>query len=59
MPKLRRENPIRINRNLTMYQVIWFIEDTIALIISVYLLRYIKKHNLIEKWYNLKDQNLT
>ncbi|MFX1242576.1 MAG: DUF4184 family protein [Promethearchaeota archaeon] len=44
--------PIRIDRNLTVYQLIWFVEDTIMLIISLYLLRYIKKRNLISKWYN-------
>jgi membrane-bound metal-dependent hydrolase YbcI (DUF457 family) len=43
--------PVRIARNLTVYQIIWFIEDNIGLIISLYLLRYIKKHNLISKWY--------
>ncbi len=43
--------PFVINRDLTVYQLIWFIEDIIALVISLYLLRYIKKHNLISKWY--------
>lgn len=43
--------PFVIDRNLTVYQLIWFIEDIIALVISLYLLRYIKKHNLISKWY--------
>ena len=43
--------PIRIDRNLTIYQLIWIIEDTITLITSLYLLRYIKKRNLISKWY--------
>ena len=40
-----------IERNLTIYQLLWIIEDTITLIVSLYLLRYIKKHNLIIKWY--------
>jgi len=43
--------PILIDRNLTVFRLIWIIEDTITLVISLYLLRYIKKHNLISKWY--------
>jgi hypothetical protein len=43
--------PFVIDRNLTIYQLIWIIEDTITLISSLYLLRYIKKHNLMGKWY--------
>lgn len=44
--------PLRIDRTLTVFGLIWIIEDTITLIISLYLLRYIKKHDLISKWYN-------
>ena len=44
--------PFIIERNLTVYQLIWFIEDIIALFISLYLLRYIRKHSLINEWYN-------
>ncbi|MFX0021984.1 MAG: DUF4184 family protein [Candidatus Hermodarchaeota archaeon] len=47
--------PIRIDRNLTVYQIFWFVEDTITLILSLYLLRYIKKYELIKKWYNRID----
>ena len=43
--------PFLIDRNLTVYQLIWIIQDTITLITSLYLLRYIKKHNLIHQWY--------
>jgi len=41
----------QIDANLTVYQLIWFIETLITAFIAVYLLRYIKKHNLISKWY--------
>lgn len=51
--------PIRIDRNLTVYQIIWFVEDNIMLIMSVYLLRYIKKHELINKWYNNTNFQIT
>ena len=43
--------PMQIDRNLTVYQLIWFIETIITLVIALHLLRYIKKHNLIGKWY--------
>ncbi|KKN13283.1 hypothetical protein LCGC14_1007930 [marine sediment metagenome] len=38
--------------NLTVYQLIWNIETVITFVITIYLLRYIKKHNLISKWYD-------
>ncbi len=41
----------QIDADLTVYQLIWFIETLITAVIAVYLLRYIKKHNLIDKWY--------
>ncbi len=41
----------QINADLTVYQLIWFIETLITAVIAVYLLRFIKKHNLINKWY--------
>lgn len=41
----------QINADLTVYQLIWFIETLITAVIAVYLLRYIKKHNLINIWY--------
>jgi hypothetical protein len=47
--------PIRIDRTITVFGLIWTIEDTIGLIISLYYLRYIKKHNLISKWYSKTD----
>ena len=43
--------PIQIDRNLTVYWLIWFIETVITFVIALYLLRYIKKRNLINKWY--------
>lgn len=43
--------PFVIERNLTVYQLIWTIETIIAFAIALYLLRYIKKRNLISKWY--------
>ncbi len=42
---------IQIERNLTIYQLIWIIETLITFVIAIYLLRYIKKHELIRKWY--------
>ncbi|MFX1306827.1 MAG: DUF4184 family protein [Promethearchaeota archaeon] len=42
---------IQIERNLTVYQLIWIIETLITFFITLYLLRYIKKHDLIRKWY--------
>ena len=41
----------QIDADLTVYQLIWFIETLITAVIAVFLLRYIKKHNLISKWY--------
>lgn len=42
---------MQIERNLTVYQLIWTIETIIFFILALYLLRYIKKRNLISKWY--------
>ncbi len=42
----------QVERNLTVYGLIWVIETLITLVIALYLLRYIKKHKLISKWYN-------
>ena len=36
---------------ITQFTVIWIIEDIIFFITSLCLLRYLKKHNLIYKWY--------
>lgn len=47
--------PIQIHADLTVYQLIWFIESMITLVIALYLLRYIKKKNLITKWYSKTD----
>ena len=41
----------QIDANLTVYQLIWNIETVITLVLALYLLRYIKKRNLISKWY--------
>ncbi|MHA1915906.1 MAG: DUF4184 family protein [Promethearchaeota archaeon] len=38
--------------NLKLYNLLWIIETILALIISLYYLRYMKKHNLIRKWYS-------
>ncbi|MFX1366309.1 MAG: DUF4184 family protein [Promethearchaeota archaeon] len=43
---------MQIERNLTVFQLLWMVESIIAGIIALYLLRYIKKHELISKWYN-------
>lgn len=40
------------NYTLKIYDLIWITESIIGLIITLYSLRYIKKKNLIEKWYN-------
>ncbi|MHA1931072.1 MAG: DUF4184 family protein [Promethearchaeota archaeon] len=40
------------NYNITIYELIWIIESLITLALAVYSLRYIKKNNLISKWYN-------
>ncbi|MFW9987931.1 MAG: DUF4184 family protein [Candidatus Odinarchaeota archaeon] len=42
---------IQIERNLTVFRLIWISETIIFGVISLYLLRYIKKHELISKWY--------
>ncbi|MFX0026988.1 MAG: DUF4184 family protein [Candidatus Hermodarchaeota archaeon] len=44
----------QFNAVVRVYSIIWYIEDFILLIISLYLLRFIKKHDLISKW----DKNL-
>jgi len=40
------------NYNLTIYDLIWIIESLITLVLTIYFLRYIKKNNLIGKWYD-------
>ena len=40
------------NYNLTIFELFWIIESLITLALTVYLLRYIKKNNLISKWYD-------
>ena len=40
-----------ISYDFTVYQLIWNIETIITVVMAIYLLRYIKKHNLISKWY--------
>ncbi len=42
---------MQIDVDLTVYRLIWTIETLITLVISLYLLRYMKKHKLISKWY--------
>jgi hypothetical protein len=40
----------QFNAVIRVYSIIWFIEDFILLIISLYLLRIIKKRDLIRSW---------
>ena len=47
---------IELNRTIPLYEIIWYIEDNILLVISLFLLRKIKKDKLIEKWY--ENENL-
>jgi len=46
-----------IDTSLYVYRLIWLIETIITLFLSLYLLRYIKKHNLITKWYKSKRRD--
>ncbi|MFX0021983.1 MAG: DUF4184 family protein [Candidatus Hermodarchaeota archaeon] len=48
--------PFSFEANLTLYNFLWFIETIVAFVISLYLLRYIKKHNLIKKWYEILEK---
>jgi len=41
----------QINSVITLFELIWYIEDVILLGISLFLLRKIKKEHLIEKWH--------
>ncbi len=43
--------PLVIDANLTVYNLLWQIETFILLGICLYYLRYIKKKNLIQVWY--------
>jgi hypothetical protein len=45
--------PVQIDRNLTVYGLIWMIETLITFVIALYLLRYIKNRNLISRWYGV------
>ena len=42
---------IELDGNIRVYDLIWLIETVVFLIITLYLLRYIKKQDLIKKWY--------
>jgi len=42
----------QINSVITLFELIWYIEDLILMVISLFLLRMIKKHKLIESWYS-------
>lgn len=42
---------------LTVYQLIWFIEDIILLVISLSFLRYINKKNLVKEWDDKENLN--
>ena len=43
---------IQIDRNFTIFHLIWFIETLITLVLALYFLRYMKNRNLISKWYD-------
>ena len=43
--------PFLFEVNLTVYNLLWFLETIITIPIFLLYLRYIKKHNLIKKWY--------
>ncbi|MFX1594247.1 MAG: hypothetical protein ACFFCL_16270, partial [Promethearchaeota archaeon] len=43
--------PLQIDRNLTVFQLIWMMETIIMFALTLYFLRYIKKRKLISKWY--------
>ena len=53
IPEILRVTVIELNRNIPLYELIWFIEDYILIGISLVLLRRIKKDGLIERWYNI------
>ena len=42
---------VQIDRNFTVFQLIWIIETLTTFVLVLYLLRYIKKRNLINEWY--------
>ena len=42
---------IELNGDIRVYDLIWLIETVVFLIITIYLLRTIKKRDLIHKWY--------
>lgn len=46
----------QIEYDFTVYQLIWSIETMVTIVMTLYLLRYIKKHNLIPKWYNAQSK---
>lgn len=48
--------PFTFEANLTLYNLLWFLETIIFFVLSLYLLRYIKKHNLIKKWYEIRPE---
>ena len=45
---------LQFNVVIRVYSIIYFIEDFILFVLSLYLLRFIKKHDLISRW----DKNL-
>lgn len=47
--------PLVFNLNLTVYSLIWMLESIIGLIIALYLLRWIKKRDLLKLWYEEKE----
>ena len=47
----------QINSVITLFELIWYIEDTILLGISLFLLRKIKNESLMEKWYENENLN--
>jgi len=51
----RTVGPFAFDANLTVYNLLWFLETFIGGAISLYYLRYIKKHDLIRIWYEEKS----
>jgi hypothetical protein len=43
--------PLAIDANLTVYNLLWQLESFITILILLYYLRYMKKHELMKVWY--------
>ncbi|MFX1478549.1 MAG: DUF4184 family protein [Promethearchaeota archaeon] len=47
----RTLGPFVFNADLTVFRLLWFLETLIGGVITLYVLRFIKKHDLIRRWY--------